>query len=969
MTIENIQQGTLNSYLNGTTENGSVNSGVATNNSAPIFEENKKKKILTEEEKKVMQSIGLNPEDPSAVEQWNSMEETARLTATNKYYEQLQQQEQSFNNVINNNTTPATPKDKGNQISETVTVQTQNAPESDEVSTLAANEPTPIIGKPCTDLLKLELPKITPKTLKETFESSESYKKFQDDMKMEMREIVIKNNTNMIKNYLTKDRWKKMSEEERINLLKSMMPAEFQDLSEEEQDQKFMAFLDAKVKKDRDISDEEWNKYSPEKQEKLRMKYALDFDIAIKHGFTDSELLELTSYDRLTYGISAAQITYNALSEEEKLSEAGRLLKQGIVYGQEAQTTINSVSNLLQSVSSDSEAYKDIKLSKVKQYELENNISYSELDKKLQTQLCKQDAKEISKILKNVPAEKRVNVLKNIILGASSDNSYLTDLISGVASELKLDAAQLKQLNNDIHSATQSIFEDLEKLKDKGVISDLQLSNNDDAAVKHIKTGVESADVYSSRNLTGDNPEQGRQFARRVRLMKNDEAYENAKKTIASDTEHSHSSTVTEFMKDEKYGLGIFEATTINKSANLRLEVVNEASNARSRGEISDNVAEREFKSFLKAPAGKKPDAQYQLAAQECMNTNNAGDKVVIKAQQNAFKAGYIAKEAEVQFFNNGFEASKALPKEDIADSQKGWADVIPYMQASNQLDAHKIIMTSDFDEVLEYATKNIVNYDSSVQAEALQMSIDTGNTKAIEAAASVANEVAANEAAAGSSNSGVQNNANIQQVIASTEATYTKQIIAAVTESIIENNLDASNPDVANMSAEERRQYYSDKFNSVKDLSAFIDRLPDATKKEAYIKIAMYCPNLLKTIAASHGSAILKIPGLPLQVINIVAIAMLNAGGEAKKEGARFILKSNFFSANIEKVARETLYGEEKPEQTAQSGREDSPAAEQMYATMPQIISNRFMKSAFASNFNDINYRKFYKDMPPIKG
>ncbi len=349
-------------------------------------------------------------------------------------------------------------------------------------------------------------------------------------------------------------------------------------------------------------------------------------------------------------------------------------------------------------------------------------------------------------------------------------------------------------------------------------------------------------------------------------------------------------------------------------------------------------------------------------------------DKANATGNVNVMKAGIdnIHKhDADDQsyLFESSHAASAKMAKEDAIYLETALADQVPLLHADNQLHAHETLMTSQYDEVLEYATKNIVNYDSSVQAEALQMSIDTGNTKAIEAAASVANEVAANEAAAGSSNSGVQNNANIQQVIASTEATYTKQIIAAVTESIIENNLDASNPDVANMSAEERRQYYSDKFNSVKDLSAFIDRLPDATKKEAYIKIAMYCPNLLKTIAASHGSAILKLPGLPLQVINIVAIAMLNAGGEAKKEGARFILKSNFFSANIEKVAREALYGEEKKQKTASAEPAETQANEQMYATMPQYISNRFMKSAFASNFNDINYRKFYKDMPPIKG
>ena len=348
-------------------------------------------------------------------------------------------------------------------------------------------------------------------------------------------------------------------------------------------------------------------------------------------------------------------------------------------------------------------------------------------------------------------------------------------------------------------------------------------------------------------------------------------------------------------------------------------------------------------------------------------------DKANATGNVNVMKAGIdnIHKhDADDQsyLFESSHAASAKMAKEDAIYLETALADQVPLLHADNQLHAHETLMTSQYDEVLEYVTKNIVNYDSSVQAEALQMSIDTGNTKAIEAAASVASEIAANAEATNSSSS-IQSDPALQQVIAQIEAKYNQQVVNAIVEAVIENNVDASNPDVANMSPEERRQYYSDKFNNVKDLSAFIDRLPDSTKKEAYIKIAMYCPNLLKTIAATHGSAILKIPGLPLQVINIVAIAMLNSGGEAKKEGARFILKSNFFSANIEKVARETLYGEEKPEQTAQSGSEDSPATEQMYATMPQIISNRFMKSAFASNFNDINYRKFYKDMPPIKG
>ena len=337
-------------------------------------------------------------------------------------------------------------------------------------------------------------------------------------------------------------------------------------------------------------------------------------------------------------------------------------------------------------------------------------------------------------------------------------------------------------------------------------------------------------------------------------------------------------------------------------------------------------------------------------------------------------------KEDQAKYFPKTVDAAKNLSnKEDSIRVGKTLANEIPLLHKDVQLPAHEEIMTFQYEEVLEQAINNISKYDSSIQQEAIEIAIEfakeTGNERLLDAATRVSNEIAANESvsnsssSSSSSNSGVQNSSSIQQVIAETEAKYTQQIVSDVADAVIEHNLDASNPDVANMTQEERRKYYSEKFSNVKDLSAFIDRLSDGNKKEAYIKIAMYCPNLLKSIAANHGSAILKIPGLPLQVINIVAIAMLNSGGEAKKEGAKFILKSNFFSANIEKIAREAIYGDEQKQQKDLAARSEIPAYEQMYATMPQIISPKAMKAIFASNFNDIDYRRFYKDMPPIKG
>ena len=126
-------------------------------------------------------------------------------------------------------------------------------------------------------------------------------------------------------------------------------------------------------------------------------------------------------------------------------------------------------------------------------------------------------------------------------------------------------------------------------------------------------------------------------------------------------------------------------------------------------------------------------------------------DKANATGNVNVMKAGIdnIHKhDADDQsyLFESSHAASAKMAKEDAIYLETALADQVPLLHADNQLHAHETLMTSQYDEVLEYATKNIVNYDSSVQAEALQMSIDTGNTKAIEAAASVANEVAANE-------------------------------------------------------------------------------------------------------------------------------------------------------------------------------------------------------------------------------
>lgn len=325
-----------------------------------------------------------------------------------------------------------------------------------------------------------------------------------------------------------------------------------------------------------------------------------------------------------------------------------------------------------------------------------------------------------------------------------------------------------------------------------------------------------------------------------------------------------------------------------------------------------------------------------------------------------------IHKDHQTYAAKSTMQASEKLDKKDAVMVQTTLANQVEHCDKDNQLDIHKTILTSQYEEVLQHATNNTSKYDESVQSEALKVSINTGNQKAIEAAAKVANEISLNKAATKSDNSDITNSSQIQKAIQDTEIKYQKNITLKVADTFANNNLDPGNVDVTGMTVEQKREYYIKEFEnaSIQKQYSMLSRLPISMKKDVYSKMAMYCPNMLKSIAGKYGADILTLAGsLPLDVIIIVAKAMLTSSGSARVDGAKFILKNDYFSQIIEKQAQEIVYGS-----NSSSNEEKEAVQKEQYATSPQL-NDKFIKNTFASTFNDVNYKKVYKDLPPLRG
>lgn len=239
--------------------------------------------------------------------------------------------------------------------------------------------------------------------------------------------------------------------------------------------------------------------------------------------------------------------------------------------------------------------------------------------------------------------------------------------------------------------------------------------------------------------------------------------------------------------------------------------------------------------------------------------------------------------------------------------------DVIKYKNAADQIAMHQTLMTSKDEAVLTHAANNIYKYQEDAQAKALDATKATGNTKAIDEAMKNYDKYSKS----------VQQEPKYNEMQRETEARKTQEIAEQVAdfhvqyEKLVGQRIDVS----SKTSDEEIKMDYVKEFLNASPQEQFkmISKIPASWQTTVFSRMAQYCPQMLTgLVKQGYGNAILKTPGLSLDVISKVVNIMLTQESSDKKEAIKYVKahKSMFSDSTLEKVEEITAQNSSKKAQ-----------------------------------------------------
>lgn len=142
---------------------------------------------------------------------------------------------------------------------------------------------------------------------------------------------------------------------------------------------------------------------------------------------------------------------------------------------------------------------------------------------------------------------------------------------------------------------------------------------------------------------------------------------------------------------------------------------------------------------------------------------------------------------AQIAVANKSMEISHTFDDETAKEIQKTLADDIQNYETSNQVQAHKIVSSSKYSEIQEYAASNIHNYDPTAQAGAIEATYETGNQSAITACEAQLNQCSGVNASESTYANYVQNQSTVQAINDAIANGDSKQLIEIVQNNNIE--------------------------------------------------------------------------------------------------------------------------------------------------------------------------------------
>ena len=931
-----------------------------------------KKKDLTQEEIKLLKSLGIDPNDTAAVEQWRALPQEQRTAQLNQYYMQSEADKGTAPQTPQNTTpqpsasspvtpeadvsaqSPATPASAPTtpaattQTSQQATTQTAaptapatgaqatSAEQPDgttapSIQTLpaAATPTTPASAQTTADTPDAATQSAAPQTQgaaakmptpvnpdlliadsSEAISSSLAAKVDMSPINIDKIEISFMD----VLRGISQDQWESYPKEERLHLLMQGVGDQFKDelkdLDSEQRHDVIMGLIDKDIMKEQGYSQEKWDSFSDKKKQELRLKYGTTFTLAIEKGFQAEDIDNLSIYqvykqeidiyeekkssflqkveegsiDKKTADRMIAKAE-SMMAEKIEMIDMAEKLAQYNKSNMASQSVSEAVESAVAGGATGNAAVTDAvagavngaveakKTSYIDKFEQESglkmsDIKYGNVDAK--TKYIETLSEKFDAELNDKTKEERAAFYRQLIQEAGEDTNELM-LIQLAIKETKKGPKNYTEFSNAINQDVKSGKIERKKAKE---IADSMIAVTDSN-----KDSVESmADVAEINVITG-NVEGSEEHKDKMRYSK-----QNLNPVLSIYGEASKK--IPEFGR----GLGVVIQTSKNRETQV------DGMKILAKAELGSEIT-----TAMKPADGEKPDGELQIAKA----------KAVVEANPKSFKANqglkdatpFIAKDAASEYFEIGFKATENLEGKDVQiEAQKGWNDIIPECDASVQGDMFKTTMTSKYDEVLEYASSNIYKLDESVQSEAIQITYETGNQKAIDAAnaqldkcdakavEAVGEDVVARETRA--------TETRYAQEVAEQVAEFNQKYQELTGTSAQENLL----PD-----ADEQKIAFVENFlhATPQEQYKLLSKIPQAWQGTVFSKICQYCPNLLTgLVKQGYGKQILKTPGMPSDVIYKVINTMLTCGTKDKNDAAKYVVdhKALFTESTLER-------------------------------------------------------------------
>ena len=506
------------------------------------------------------------------------------------------------------------------------------------------------------------------------------------------------------KRTITEKDWKQMSPEQRAAYLRSITDEMLKDVPEDQKDAARQELLDNRIKQTRGFSDERWNNMSDERKARLRRNYMADFHMVIENGFTKEDLANLSYADKtkleIQHGLMHKEKLFDKISEEITQNsvtfEAGGDIEDAMAIGldlaqkqERISSSIEKSKKILENSSPELDARENTIGAALNAASQKADGTYDNLYTDFKNsidgkKLTREERKQVfidyvSKELYKVPEEKRAREFQNMI-GSLNDEQpeYARYLLIAVGKDTKL----LASLNfDDSDQEMKDALIDINQYFESNGTQDL--SEDEAAAIARFQTKL--AD------------QRGDYFLPEVK---------DARAIMARD---GHVMAMEEFSKTKNKDLQRTHVDAVNLAPTLAIR--------RQYAATVTNLKNDEIRSEQTSRVFEGISGEEQIETQKVIAQRARGDKFVLHGFNDALAEKIIEKDAQVPFAQNTMDATQYLSDTDAVEVQKGLADAnASGVDAENQDDIYKIVMSSKFDEVQEYAASNIYKLDESVR-------------------------------------------------------------------------------------------------------------------------------------------------------------------------------------------------------------------------------------------------------------